>query len=456
MESIKNLLILYAGIVLVNAVLSLALWRVRRTKLHRSVFLLWSATMLTFLAQGILSSGTDISDMLGFSFVFLMTLALAGLLDNLISQKTTWRMYVVVMLVCTGCSVAASMIGLPFVVAALPVSFGGSFPMIHVLITRVRKAYRQLTFSGKGLTITSAIYVLHIMDFPFLRHVAEFAPYGFTIAALLVVALTLFAPSVALEIVTAREARVSAEMDVAKRIQTEILPNNPELPGYEIECFMQPADEVGGDYYDVYTNGESSWILIGDVTGHGLSSGLVMLMAQSIITSILHTRENLTPTELNALANKVLFKNLVRLNERRTMTIASLRQGREHEFTLSGSHDNVFIWRTETRKVEVVPVDHFPCGLGLKEGIEGKIRPETTIRLAPQDLLFLATDGVTEAARRGEYSGGVFDESGVVGFLEERGHQPLEQMKDELMNRLELFTRGIYHDDITFVMIRQC
>ena len=80
---------------------------------------------------------------------------------------------------------------------------------------------------------------------------------------------------------------------------------------------MHSADEVGGDYY---TMGEMSWVLVGDVTGHGLASGLVMFMVQSIITSILQTRPNLSPAELNALANQILYQNLERLDEQRPMT----------------------------------------------------------------------------------------------------------------------------------------
>ncbi|HSF76398.1 MAG TPA: GAF domain-containing protein, partial [Microcoleus sp.] len=77
--------------------------------------------------------------------------------------------------------------------------------------------------------------------------------------------------------------RMSAELDVTRRLQQMILPQQQELEsieGLEIAAFMEPADEVGGDYYDVLKHGGKATIGIGDVTGHGLESGVLMIMAQ--------------------------------------------------------------------------------------------------------------------------------------------------------------------------------
>ncbi len=67
-------------------------------------------------------------------------------------------------------------------------------------------------------------------------------------------------------------------------MQTSILPRKFAVPGLEISAKMIPASEVGGDYYDVIPVDDGCWIAIGDVSGHGLDAGLVMLMLQSSIT----------------------------------------------------------------------------------------------------------------------------------------------------------------------------
>ncbi|MEM8813699.1 MAG: HAMP domain-containing protein, partial [Pseudomonadota bacterium] len=83
--------------------------------------------------------------------------------------------------------------------------------------------------------------------------------------------------------------RLGAELDVARQIQMMVLPKVEELseiPKIEIAGYMEPADEVGGDYYDVLQDGARIKVGIGDVTGHGLESGVLMLMVQSVARAL--------------------------------------------------------------------------------------------------------------------------------------------------------------------------
>lgn len=455
MESIRNLLILYAGVLLLNTILSLMLWTRSRNRLHRAVLLLWGSSLVTFVTQGALNKG-DIQIIVGFSFVFLITMSLANLLASLIDEKIPWRMLSVVMLIGLGSSILLSYVGLPFYISAVPVSFAGSFPAIYTIVVHYIRRYKGLTFTARGLLISTVFYIVHTLDYPFLRLDDSFAAIGFTIATLILFALSIFAPAVVLEIVTQKEARNTAEMDVARQIQTNILPPNPKIEGYDLVCYMKPADEVGGDYYDIFSIGDFTWVLLGDVTGHGLRSGLVMLMAQSIIRAIVQTRNDISPTELNTLANQVLFDNLQRLNEHRTMTIVAFsRREDKDQFAFSGTHDNIYVWRSREQRVDVVEVGHFPCGLGLIEDVEGLIQPETFVNLHPGDLLFLGTDGITEAAQEGDYKKGIFDEARLVAFLKANGDKPLSELKKRLIHIVTEFTNGVFFDDVTFVMIRK-
>ena len=85
--------------------------------------------------------------------------------------------------------------------------------------------------------------------------------------------------------------RMGAELDVAQRIQAMSLPKEEELKkckGLDVAAEMVPASEVGGDLYDVLPQDDGSTALvIGDVTDHGLASGLVMLMSQSALRTCL-------------------------------------------------------------------------------------------------------------------------------------------------------------------------
>ncbi len=78
-------------------------------------------------------------------------------------------------------------------------------------------------------------------------------------------------------------------MEIAERIQTSLLPNghSKDIEQFEIAAAMKTADEVGGDYYDYIKDVHgNSWFAIGDVTGHGVTPGLIMMIAQTDVIII--------------------------------------------------------------------------------------------------------------------------------------------------------------------------
>ncbi len=70
------------------------------------------------------------------------------------------------------------------------------------------------------------------------------------------------------------QERLKSEMKLAKKIQTLLLPKNPVISGYEIAASMEPSEQVGGDYYDVISVIGYDWLVIGDVSGHGVIPNL--------------------------------------------------------------------------------------------------------------------------------------------------------------------------------------
>ena len=92
----------------------------------------------------------------------------------------------------------------------------------------------------------------------------------------------------------AENLRLGAELEVTRELQQMLLPTPEELQqidGLDIACYMAPAAEVGGDYYDVLQHNGQIKIGIGDVTGHGLESGVLMLMTQAIVRALLTNGE---------------------------------------------------------------------------------------------------------------------------------------------------------------------
>jgi len=153
---------------------------------------------------------------------------------------------------------------------------------------------------------------------------------------------------------SARDA-LWGEMEVAKHIQTGLLPETHRVPGYDVGAIMIPADEVGGDYYDVIrTEAGETWITIGDVSGHGVESGLIMMMTQTAIFTTVNQTAGMSPSTVLRIVNAVIKENIERLGTDRYMTITVIRLGHD-KITFAGKHQDILIRRKGREMVEMVP-----------------------------------------------------------------------------------------------------
>ncbi len=196
-----------------------------------------------------------------------------------------------------------------------------------------------------------------------------------------------------------KEARDAlwGEMMLAKKIQTALLPQDPTISGYEIAVYMNPADEVGGDYYDVFSVGDKKWMIIGDVSGHGVSAGLIMMMVQTAIHGALSVHPELSPSELLNAINNTLRKNLLRLNESKYMTIYAFLLQEDGRVDYAGLHEDILIYRASTEKTHWVESEGM--WLGIMDNIH-QILENHTITLEVGDVMLNYTDGFTEAKLR--------------------------------------------------------
>lgn len=203
-----------------------------------------------------------------------------------------------------------------------------------------------------------------------------------------------------LKTLMAENARMSAELDVARRLQQMVLPKPFELDGIkqlDIACHMQPADEVGGDYYDILPHKGGLKIGIGDVTGHGLESGVLMLMAQTAIRTLITQNETEPKRFLNIL-NRTIYYNIQRMQLDRMMTL-SLIDYCDGRMRISGQHEVILLVR---RNGEVQRLDTIDLGafVGITEDISDHIA-EVEAVLEPGDGAVLYTDGIVESRPEG-------------------------------------------------------
>jgi len=245
--------------------------------------------------------------------------------------------------------------------------------------------------------------------------------------------------------------RLGAELAVAKHIQMMVLPKARELeaiPRVEIAAYMRPADEVGGDYYDVLQDGSRVKIGIGDVTGHGLESGVLMLMVQSVARALQETGEG-DPRQFLDRLNRAIYKNIERTNTDKHLSLAFLDFDDER-VTLSGQHEDVLVVRADGEVERIDTID-----LGLPVGLESDISPfigTRDISFKTGDVIVLHTDGVTEAENE---EGKLFGFERLCESTRERHGSSAEEIKEGIIEDLmaHIGSQKI-HDDITLVIMR--
>ena len=246
--------------------------------------------------------------------------------------------------------------------------------------------------------------------------------------------------------------RMSAELDVTRRLQQMILPQQQELEsieGLEIAAFMAPADEVGGDYYDVLNHGGKTTIGIGDVTGHGLESGVLMIMAQTAIRT-LFTHDETDPVKLLQTVNQTLFDNVERMNSGKNMSL-SLLEYRDNTLRLSGQHEEVIVVRSSGEVEHIDTMD-----LGFPIALEADIADfiaTTEIHLNSGDVVVLYTDGITEAFNMNKDQYGIEPVIEVVALNREQSAAEIKQAVIDGVRRY-IGEQKVF-DDITLVVIKQ-
>ncbi len=247
---------------------------------------------------------------------------------------------------------------------------------------------------------------------------------------------------------TARD-RLWSEMEVAQRIQTSLLPKNRRLGPWELEASMSPAEEVGGDYYDfLETPHGERWLAIGDVSGHGVESGLVMMMTQTAIATLVNANPVRTPSDVFVHTNRVIRENVSRLGGHRYMTLNVIRL-EDDRLVIAGKHQDFFVWRAKSNTVEII-TNEGPW-IGVVDDVRNSVEDQT-LPLEVGDWLLLHTDGLTEAANA---NGVMFGEAGLRRVLTEiAGKVPLREAVRLVRSRVEAFQKK-QDDDLTIVMLRR-
>ena len=239
--------------------------------------------------------------------------------------------------------------------------------------------------------------------------------------------------------------RVKAEIDAANRIQAALLPvEAPRLKGASVASHYRAATEIGGDYFDFLpqANGEIG-IAFGDVSGHGLTSGIVMAMAKAAL--LVQVDVDPSPRTVMNVLNQIVIKTAPR-RILMTFFFGLLDPVSQRLRFSSAGHLDPYVYRARQRRLEPLSSWGFPLGVRRREPFR-----EHIVHFAPGDRLILYSDGLIEA---------IDDEGEPFGFdrfervLLDSGHLPAEEIKKTLLGSIRKFTRNRPpEDDQTLVVV---
>ncbi|HUI72960.1 MAG TPA: PP2C family protein-serine/threonine phosphatase [Spirochaetia bacterium] len=239
------------------------------------------------------------------------------------------------------------------------------------------------------------------------------------------------------------------EMELAKRIQTALLPQRKGgIRGFESAVTMLPAREVGGDYYDIIeTDQGDRWVAIGDVAGHGVDSGLIMMMAQASIMTVIKGNPTAQPIDVLSTTNSVIKEDIGRLGSNHYMTMMVVKL-EDDGMIVAGHHQDVLVYRSALSSVSAIPTKG--TWLGITDRIEAFLEVKR-IEIADNDVALFFTDGVTEGANA---AGEMYGQERLQRVFAQNADLPVEKALERILDEVRSFQVD-QADDMTLILLKK-
>lgn len=250
------------------------------------------------------------------------------------------------------------------------------------------------------------------------------------------------------------QEHINSELSIASRIQMEMLQtrssNNSERDDISVSCSLEPAKEVGGDLYVRFVRDEKLFFCIGDVSGKGVPAAIIMAVVHSLFRMASAHESN--PAHIMQTINEVSCQN----NDSNmfvTLFIGVLDLPTGHLRYCNAGHDVPIVIKgqgTRDDEQEATPLD---AKANLPVGVFGDFNYEMQkLALKAGDMLFLYTDGLTEAHNSQRQQ---FRLEGVMEVLRGMGDATPQQLLDKMSDTVNRFMDGTpQSDDLTMMAIR--
>ena len=248
------------------------------------------------------------------------------------------------------------------------------------------------------------------------------------------------------------QTRIKKEMQLAKDIQNTLLPKViPQTEGFEIAGNYMSALEMGGDYYDFFPVMRNVLgLVVGDVSGKGIGAAFIMAMCR--MTMRIESKNIRRASDVLTRINSYLAGD-IKKGMYITVFYAVLDSDRHTINYASAGHNPMILYRAAEKKMYFLNPKGFAVGLQLpSDDLFKKSIKSEMITLTRGDLVFIYTDGITEAMDTGRNQ---YGEPRLVEFIKNNHHLSTEEFSKALDADIEAFCRGYpQSDDITYIVVK--
>lgn len=245
------------------------------------------------------------------------------------------------------------------------------------------------------------------------------------------------------KIIQAENDRKTKELEDARQLQLSMLPKTlPEILNLDIAVFMKTATEVGGDYYDFNVDdNETLTVLVGDATGHGMMSGMMVSIMKSFFISNrngIHLKEFFEKTN-----NSIKEMQLGRL----MMPLIGVQINSEKLIATNAGMPSLLYFRNKSQKAGEFVINNLPLG-----GMKDTKYVLKAVNYEKGDTILLMSDGFAELKNSQNEQYGYLR---IKEKFKSLVHKPSSEIIEELKTEASQWTNGEEpDDDLTFVVIK--
>lgn len=249
------------------------------------------------------------------------------------------------------------------------------------------------------------------------------------------------------------------DLEMARIVQQHFFPHPKEhIPEWNISVHYNPVSQVSGDLYDFYMKDQAlTGFSLFDVSGHGISAGLITMLAKNIVRYVVELAKAENVSENLERINTLIIKEKGKIENYLTGLLFRMKYDKENECQIAvanAGHPYPILYSAKNKyAVQIKPLS-YQKHYGMI-GISGMAVafPQVEFRMEENDILVCYTDGITEAENS---AGEQFGRDRIMKIISENADKPASEISAAIFEGLDLFLkREVLDDDTTLIVLKK-